>query len=300
MAAANEVLLSELISRKIIFDAGRSEIKEGEKFLYEKLFSRLKILSLGTGIYYRARKIDRVKDVIEDKKIKLAGDGSILGFDEENSGVPPTEKCIAGRLNKEGEQVLYIADDILTSFGEIKAKSNEYISLAGYKTQRKIKVLDFTPFCRADYENFFDKDLVFEFHEKGYDLQHLFTRIQVVLMMREYRKDNYKVPNAVADIIKEVSKSMDVDGIQYISDYTKGNNIALWNFSDMKFIGKNGEVYNFYKNESAYDIYMSLNTGNIISRGNITEDIRKRMDADKDKIRNRLVYDLFNGSRSKL
>lgn len=294
MAKTAEVLLSELTSRKIIFDAQKGGIKPKDKELYQILFSRLNIISLETGTYYRARRIDKEIDIFKEKTITLTETGQVLGFDEEKSGVKKAEECEAKRLNKQGEQVLYLADDALTCFKEIRSELDDYISLAKFKAQRQIKVWDFTPFCKADYTDFFDEDTIYEFHKKGYDLQHLFVRIQEVLMMPEYAIDDYKVPNAIADMIKEVSKNMDVDGIKYISNYTKGHNIALWNFCDMKFTGINGKVYEFYKCGSSFELYIELDTGKVIGKGDIPIEMKENIETDKDKIRNRLIYDLFS------
>ena len=298
MSNVGEILISEFTNMELMFDSNRKGAKEETMELYKTLFRKLEILELKTGIYYRARKIDKKKDVLEEKNIKLASDGRVYGFNKKNSGVPPIEKCIAGRLNRKYEQVLYLSDDEITCFYEVKPELNEYISLAKFNIIKPIKILDFTPYCKEDYIDFFDKKALFEFQQKGYNLQQLFFGIQRILVIPDFAANDYKIANEIANMIKDVSKEIKVDGIKYKSFYTKGNNIALWNYDNVIFASNRGEVYNYYKNDPLYEaVFISLNTSNIISKKVMFDTLKK--DIIKENIKQELIDNLFDISIGK-
>lgn len=214
MEDTHKILFSRLTNKMLMYDAGKGEIKEDVRELYKNLFRKLEILEIESGVYYRARKIDKQIDVLKDKTIVMTKEGIVCGFDEENSGVPfKPEKRKVGRLNRQGEPVLYIANDIITCLYEVKPKLEEYISVAMFEIKDSIRILDFTPFCKTDYIDFFNIDVVHEFGQKGYNFQELFFGIQEILTMPDFQEEDYQISNEVADIIKEVSHELGVDGI---------------------------------------------------------------------------------------
>ena len=155
MGNVGEILYSALTNRMLMYDAGKGEIKEKVRELYKNLFRKLEILEIESGVYYRAHKIDKQKDVIRDKKIVMTKEGKVCGFDKDNSGVPlQEENRKPGRLNRQGEPVLYIADDIITCLHEVKPALMEYISVARFEIVNPIRILNFTPFYKTDYINY--------------------------------------------------------------------------------------------------------------------------------------------------
>lgn len=71
MGNLSGILHSALTNRMLMYDAGKGEIKEEVRKLYKNLFRELEILEIESGIFYRARKIDKQKDVLEKKKMRL-------------------------------------------------------------------------------------------------------------------------------------------------------------------------------------------------------------------------------------
>lgn len=292
MEDTHKILFSRLTNKMLMYDAGKGKIKEGVRELYKNLFRKLKILEIESGIYYRAHKIDKLKDVLRDKKIVKTKEGKVCGFDEKNSGVPLREEDRRpGRLNRQGEPVLYLANDIITCLYEVKPKLEEYISVAMFEIKDSIRILDFTPFCKTDYIDFFNIDVVHEFGQKGYNFQELFFGIQKILTMPDFQEEDYQISNAVVDIIKEVSYELGVDGISYKSFYTNGNNMALWNYDNAKFINDSSQVYSFCK-DSPCEIFLQLNDGDVICKEFLPNNIVTNINTNEN--REELIYNLFH------
>ena len=292
MGNVGEILYSALTNRMLMYDAGKGKIKEEVRELYKNLFRKLEILEIESGVYYRAHKIDKQKDVIRDKKIVMTKEGKVCGFDKDSSGVPLQEEDRKpGRLNRQGEPVLYIADDIITCLHEVKPALMEYISVARFEIVNPIRILNFTPFYKTDYINYFNADVVHEFEQKGYNCQELFCGIQEILTMPDFKDEDYKISNKIADIIKEVSHELGVDGISYKSYYTVGENIALWNYDNAKFINDSSQVYSFCK-DSPCEIFLQLNDGDVICKEPIQDNIVT--DINTHENRKELIYNLFH------
>lgn len=291
MGNTGEILLSALTNRMLMYDAGKGEIKEEIRELYKNLFRKLEVIEIESGIFYRARKIDKQKDVLKDKTIVMTKEGKVCGFNEVNSGVPLKEKDRkVGRLNRKGEPVLYLANDIITCLYEVKPTLMEYISVARFKIENPIRILNFTPFYKADYINYFNADVIHEFEQKGYNCQELFCGIQEILTMPDFQEKDYQISNEIADIIKEVSRELETDGISYKSYYTVGNNIALWNYDNAKFINDSSQVYSFYK-DIPCKIFLQLNVGDMICKEFLPDNLVTNINTHKN--RKELIYNLF-------
>lgn len=292
MGNVSEILHSALTNRMLMYDAGKGEIKEEVRELYKNLFRELEILEIESGIFYRARKINEQKDVLEKKKIIITSEGKVCGFDEKNSGVPsnPEDRKV-GRLNRQGEPVLYIANDVITCLYEVKPKLMAYISVAMFEIENPVRILNFTPFYKTDYTNYFSADVVNQFEQKGYNCQELFCGIQEILTMPDFQEKDYQISNEIADIIKEVSHELGVDGISYKSYYTIGNNIALWNFDNAKFINDSSQVYCFCKNDPC-EIFLQLNDGDVICKEFLPDNVITEINTHEK--RKKLIYNLFH------
>lgn len=239
---ARENLVVQLLSKQVRFESTNSCVKEATKNIFKNMFNELQIITIDKKVFYRARKIDLDKDVHTNKGICSNESGFVCGFNEENSGVPKKSKCKPGRLNKKGEQVLYIADDQVTAMLEIKSGIREYISLAEFKIKKEFSILDFSANTKEDMDNIFSQSTISEFSNKGMSIRALFIELQKYLTMPNFSEYGYCVSNVIGDILKEMS----IDGIKYKSFYSSGNNFALWKFSkeDIEFV--KSKVYNNY------------------------------------------------------
>ena len=214
MADANELIV-RMISQFVIrgfednvynrdrLDENAKQVLLGIKCLVEN--SKTKKLRIGT--YYRARKIN-TDDITKSKGFTFNSEKKIVsGFNETESGRAPECKTKAGRINKEWESVLYLANDPYTAMAEIKPEVRGQISLACYKPiqNANIRILDFSgsePCMKKEFEQ---QGSALE----DYNLNDIYVCIQGLLTLPEYNERTYFISNMIADIIKETNVSGD-------------------------------------------------------------------------------------------
>lgn len=207
---------------------------------YRDMFDFLQVSQIPKANFYRARIIDLTKDVDTGKGISKVGNCLIGGFNAKNSGLPPAELCKAGRLNKAGEAVFYMADTPLTALREMKPQSDTYISLATFSTNKQYRVFDFTAYSKKDLNKVFNEEIVAKFNvTHNLDIRTLFVGVQTYLTLPNYKENHYAVSLVMADVLK----TMPIDGIKYLSYFTNENNFAIWKYyeSDCPYI--ESEIY---------------------------------------------------------
>lgn len=221
-----ETLISWFNIKQFAFECFHGEKKEENQKLFQQAIMYMPVVEIDKGIYYRARKIEDSDG--ENTGIIRNNNGiPISGYNVSYSGVAPKEAIKKnGRINRIGEQVLYLAKDIETSCKEQKPKENEYISVAECTLDKNIKLMDFTVTVVNGLDSIFLKDTI-QFFKKQYavDIQAFYIFLQDYLTSPEYKNLDYIVPLNFLDIVKQRN---DISGIKYNSYYTKNYNIALW------------------------------------------------------------------------
>jgi len=124
-----EALFTWLNIKQFSFESLNSGKKEKNQELFQQIVKYLPITEIGNEIYYRARKINDSDG--EDTGIVRKNGIPITGYNVQYSGIAPVQAIKQnGRVNRIGEQVLYLAEDIDTSCKEQKADEKDYISVA--------------------------------------------------------------------------------------------------------------------------------------------------------------------------
>lgn len=86
---------------------------------------------------YTAEQLEHISSV--QKKYSLPG---VYGFDSNGSGVPPIQYRKEGRLNTASDAYLYLALSKETALHEMRPSIGQQYSLATYKTNKVIKIVD--------------------------------------------------------------------------------------------------------------------------------------------------------------
>lgn len=220
-----EALFTWLNIKQFSFESLNSGKKEKNQELFQQIVKYLPIAEIGNEIYYRARKINDSDG--EDTGIVRKNGIPITGYNVQYSGIAPVQAIKQnGRVNRIGEQVLYLAEDIDTSCKEQKADEKDYISVAECIINNKIKVMDFTVTVSDGLVNLFSDETV-RFFRNDYliDIRAFYIFIKEYLTSPDYKVQDYVVPLDFLDIVKKIS---DISGIKYNSFYTDKCNIALW------------------------------------------------------------------------
>lgn len=220
-----EALFTWLNIKQFSFESLNSGKKEKNQELFQQIVKYLPITEIGNEIYYRARKINDSDG--EDTGIVRKNGIPITGYNVQYSSIAPVQEIKQnGRVNRIGEQVLYLAEDIDTSCKEQKADEKDYISVAECIINNKIKVMDFTVTVSDGLVNLFSDETV-RFFRNDYliDIRAFYIFIKEYLTSPDYKVQDYVVPLDFLDIVKKIS---DISGIKYNSFYTDKCNIALW------------------------------------------------------------------------
>ncbi len=64
------------------------------------------------------------------------------GFARSEMGAPPDDVASAGRANSKGQSCLYLSNNRKTTVKEIRAHAFDYVTIATFRTNREIRVLD--------------------------------------------------------------------------------------------------------------------------------------------------------------
>lgn len=220
-----ETIFSMLNVMQFVFEALDGRKKEDNQKLFQELSEHMPVQKLKGGIYYRARIIKDSDG--EDTGIIRENGIPITGYNVQYSGVAPIAAIKQnGRVNRIGEQVLYLAEDMVTSCKEQKAEKNTYISVAECSIKNEISLVDFTITASIGLNNAFSDEIRQYFNSKySCDVRALYICLRAYFENPKYNRNGYIVPLDFLDFVKRRS---DISGIKYFSSYTGKCNIALW------------------------------------------------------------------------
>ncbi|WMC93222.1 RES domain-containing protein [Kineothrix sp. MB12-C1] len=238
---AGHILMAKLTNIQYEDSVKNGRSYETIKDMNRSIFSCMHTVNLESQLFYRARIINIKEDVNTGKGIAMINNKLSGGFDDVNSWMPKKEKCKAGRLNKDHEQVLYVAEDINTTLGEVKPEREDNVSVAIYKVISPINILDFSAYSRSDLDNAFTEKQKKDFAERfSCDIRERFSAIQEYLTIPRHANNDYLLSNSISETLKEYP----INGIRYLSFYTKKCNVALWNVQHSNFIFGGSKIYN--------------------------------------------------------
>lgn len=221
-----EALFSLFNIKQFSFESLNGGKKEKNQELFQQVAMYMPMTEIHNGVYYRARKINdndgEDTGIIREKGIPVSG------YNDQYSGIAPVHAIKQnGRVNRIGEQVLYLAEDIETACKELKVDEKDYVSVAECTISNKIKVVDFTLTVSNGLVSFFSNEIV-QFFSSNYssgDIRAFYIGIVQYLTSPTYKEYDYVVPLDFLDFVK---KRNDISGIKYNSFYTDKCNIALW------------------------------------------------------------------------
>lgn len=208
------------------------------------------LLPKGT-ILYRAREIDTTK-AYKDKEC-----GFDAFFDENNkfqcsgyncyeSKEAPLTVSLSGRNNIQGMSYLYLSLEPYTACAEIKPNTRGLVSLATFKVEKDLKIINFHDKVE-DYGNwdFAKENQVFP-HQI---LNYIFSSYAYI----KRNDDTYLITQYISDYIRKAG----IDGIKYWGSVNYGTNYTIFNChkSNIKFLGSKiiatyGVEYDFIDLES--------------------------------------------------
>lgn len=178
------------------------------------------IVKKGTALY-RAREVE-INEIKTENGFSVDENGTIHGFNEDESMEPPLGLSRSGRNNIPGESYLYVSEDEETALGEIKVPVKTIVSLAEIELLEDLRVYDFS------YQLY---------TSKGNELNtgDIFTAIVDLFNKRVSKPDEYIATQVIADYVRKKR----FDGLSYKSYYTGKRNYTIFNChpSYFRFLG---------------------------------------------------------------
>lgn len=224
---------------------------------------------------YRARIIPVEDYTKTEKGIGIKLDGTIQGYNEENSREPLVGISSSGRNNISGVSYLYMASDPETACTEVKPQLRDLISLATFKIESPMRIVDFSTEKRLPGTQFEGEEI---------SLAVFFTEL-MLQFSKPVKNNQYYPTQIIADYIRKTG----IDGIKYKSFLTpNGYNYTIFNShpSHISFLGSRVLVY-----QQANYSYWDLEAKKAI----LTNREGKMMEYDADigeKMRNNLKLNL--------
>ncbi|NBD13823.1 RES family NAD+ phosphorylase [Corallococcus silvisoli] len=151
-------------------------------------------------------------------------------FQGSQIGAPPPLLATAGRVNRAGVSFLYLSSDQTTAAVEVRPHPGHYISIAGFKAQKRLRVADFG---RVDISKFINSD-------KDLRLFHLAYSIDESMSMpiTPEERSQYTVTQLIADLMRRRG----FDGIRFRSSVGSGFNVCVFDSGAFAELPKLGDV----------------------------------------------------------
>lgn len=178
--------------------------------------------------FYRAR-----VGFQDKKRSKFGGfEGEIIYVPYSNShiGAPPPYLAGIGRINRAGISYLYSASDKYTAISEIRPHPGDFVSIGKFVLNKDCLIFDLT---EVQFLNFYASD---EKLDKFKQLNTLTELLQKVIPPSERQAYN------ITQLIAECIRKLDFDGILFPSSVGQGDNLVLFNPTNMDYTYDDAEV----------------------------------------------------------
>lgn len=152
-----------------------------------------------------------------------------FGMKKEEMGPPPAKLATAGRANSAGISCLYLANDVITTLHEIRARDLDYIAVASFKPNRDLKIVDL-----ANLDN------ISPFSQVSFDYEWFAINMSILKkisseLAKPLRRQDSELDYLPAQYISDFVKSLGFDGICYKSTLNKnGINYAFFDYKKFK------------------------------------------------------------------
>lgn len=221
------------------------------------------IISIPAGTKVLRARIVKDRDDIYRERNGIHFENKILrGYDWFNSKEPPVGVSSAGRANSRYSSYFYCADNGATAASEIKPNIGDYISLASFTVNQKLRLIRLT-----------EKEIV------GIStMPELYQNIIARHFTTPISDTNeYYLTQFISDEIRKLG----VDGICYQSHFTNGNNYVIFNCPMKTLTFVNSKIIQLYSQTLNFIDYSS-NT--VISTTEIPKPDAKKIEKDRQDI----------------
>ena len=160
----------------------------------------------------------------KDTKFYRARISDENGYKRKEMWQPPDDAASAGRANSKGQSCLYLCSNKKTTVKEIRARAFDYVTIATFKLNRDVRVLDLSAIVHSSpfYYSGMDK-IAYLVNEKN------LRQIQDDMAKPISRLDS-ELDYLPTQYISDFAKSLGYDGVKYFSTFDKTSyNVELFN-----------------------------------------------------------------------
>lgn len=144
---------------------------------------------------------------------------------------PPPIDCGAGRLNRHGESLLYLASDANTALAEVRPSTGQEVSLGRFHSSRALNVVDFN---KLDIYDFCKNDRTLTNY---IELRNLGERFSAAVPPN--RRQQYSLTQLCAHLVRKLG----YDGIVFQSSLAEGKNLVVFEPEVFSYEEDSGEVH---------------------------------------------------------
>lgn len=156
---------------------------------------------------------------------RISNEKGESGFNRKEMWAPPDDVASAGRANSKGQSCLYLSSNRRTTVKEVRAHAFDYVTIATFRTNREIRVLDLSALTHSSPFYAGTDKVAYLINEK-----HL-RKIEndMAKPMSRWDSDLDYLPT---QYISDFAKFLGYDGVKYFSTFDKmAYNLALYDSS---------------------------------------------------------------------
>lgn len=174
--------------------------------------------------------LELLAEVLKDTEITIkknttlyrARKSSKVGFKRSEMGAPPSDKATAGRANSQGISCLYLCSSKETTIKEIRANAFDYVSIANFRLNRDVKVLDLSIISH-------NSPFYTETDKVKYMINERHLRKIQNDLAKPITSDDTELDYLPTQYISDFAKFLGYDGVKYISTFDRtAYNVALF------------------------------------------------------------------------
>lgn len=158
-------------------------------------------------------------------RARVSNEKGIKGFSRKEMWAPPDDVASAGRANSKGQSCLYLSSNKKTTVKEIRAHAFDYVTIATFKTNREIRVLDLSSITH-------NSPFYAETNKIAYLLNEKHLRNIEYDMAKPMSRWDSELDYLPTQYISDFAKFLGYDGVKYYSTFDKSAyNLALFDSS---------------------------------------------------------------------
>ena len=225
-------------------------------------------------IFYRARTVSISDYGNIDKGIR-SSETRLYGYDWNESKEPPAKYAAANRNSKKQEQALYVASNEITACAEVRPPIRALVSIAKFKANKDMKILDFS-------KTHYSKPLNLKDEEYGIDTRRYLSKVLSLFSAPVYDKDEYTITQMIVAHFREKGYC----GFKYKSFYADGFNFTFFDDYISNFNWIDSRVV---LNYASSNLFISLDRENSVGDIDNLSNVQKEITVD---IKNKLWEDI--------